>query len=50
MIRHRFVTGQAKFEDIQMSDSDDEQMKQNEQYRQEKLGTTEEEDYEEKEI
>ena len=50
LIWHWFVTGQAKFEDLQMSDSDDEKMKEAEQYRNEKLGTTEEEDAEDREV
>jgi len=31
-LRKRFITGQAKFEDLQASDSDDEEMKANETY------------------
>ena len=44
------MTGGAKFEDLQMSDSDDEKIKEVEQYRTEKLGATADEDDEDKEV
>jgi len=38
ILKPRFVTGQDALEDFQQSDSDDEEMKENDQYRAEKMG------------